>query len=176
MTTRQRLVQQKGQVDTQWEMIGSPSPLPSSEVTAEFDTVDAQGNATVQASYGGASNQSFESSKASGAPNGLLYGQDDQLQTQESYTVGPRMDSAVPIAYTSSFAVASLTAAVNTVVTTLPVSNSANFPVSGNYNILVDQEQMTVTAGQGTNSWTVTRHVSGTTAAAHASGATVRLV
>lgn len=53
------------------------------------------------------------------------------------------------------------------------VSSATGFPTSGNYTILVGSEQMTVTAGQGTPLWTVTRAVNGTTAAAHTSGVNV---
>lgn len=60
--------------------------------------------------------------------------------------------------------------------TTLAVVGHANFPTSGNYNIQLAQEIMTVTAGQNTNSWTVTRGVNGTTATAHNSGDNVYLL
>lgn len=55
----------------------------------------------------------------------------------------------------------------------ISVSSAAGFPASGSYTVLVDSEQMTVTAGQGTNLWTVTRAANGTTAAVHSTGATV---
>lgn len=60
--------------------------------------------------------------------------------------------------------------------TTVNVAASTGFPGSGNYTILVDQEQMTVTAGQGTKAWTVTRAAGGTTAVAHLSQAIVEAV
>lgn len=71
-----------------------------------------------------------------------------------------------------------LAAAVDSVATTLSVVSGASFPTSGTFRIqvdagTVDAEQMDVTAGQGTNTWTVTRGVDGTTAAAHSTGAAV---
>jgi len=60
--------------------------------------------------------------------------------------------------------------------TTLAVTANAKFPASGNYKIRVESEVMRVTAGQGTNSWTVTRGIDNTTAVAHTSGVTVSYV
>ncbi len=57
--------------------------------------------------------------------------------------------------------------------TTLAVTANAKFPSSGNYKIRVEAEVMRVTAGQGTNSWTVTRGIDGTTAVAHTTGVIV---
>lgn len=51
--------------------------------------------------------------------------------------------------------------------------NAAGFPASGSYKIMVDAEQMTVTAGQGTTTWTVTRGSGGTTATTHLISAVV---
>jgi hypothetical protein len=45
--------------------------------------------------------------------------------------------------------------------TTLTVTSATGFPGSGNYDIQVRNEVMTVTAGQGTTSWTVTRGANG---------------
>ncbi len=66
-----------------------------------------------------------------------------------------------------------LAAAITNSQTTIAVASGLGFPTSGNFTIQIDSEQMTVTAGQGTTMWTVTRHVNGTTAAAHGSGANV---
>ncbi|MGZ6728044.1 MAG: hypothetical protein ACXVFC_01890 [Gaiellaceae bacterium] len=57
--------------------------------------------------------------------------------------------------------------------TTITVPSAAGFPASGNYTIRVDDEVMTVTAGRGSTTWTVTRGAEGTTAATHAVGASV---
>lgn len=51
--------------------------------------------------------------------------------------------------------------------TSIAVTSATNFPSSGNFNIMMAREIMTVTGGQGTTSWTVTRGVNGTTATAH---------
>lgn len=66
-----------------------------------------------------------------------------------------------------------LAAGVTSSGTTITVASASGFPTSGTYTIQVDSEQMTVTAGQGTTTWTVTRGVNGTTVAAHSSGAAV---
>jgi hypothetical protein len=55
--------------------------------------------------------------------------------------------------------------------TTLTVTSAAQFPSSGTFMIVVDNETMTVTAGAGTNIWTVTR----TDPVAHDPGAPIRL-
>jgi hypothetical protein len=71
-------------------------------------------------------------------------------------------------------ATTTLTAAIATTgATSLTVASATGFPASGNYTIQVDSEQMTVTGGQGTTTWTVTRGVNGTTAATHLNGASV---
>ncbi len=63
--------------------------------------------------------------------------------------------------------------AITTASTALPVTTAAGFPTSGNYTIKVDSEQMTVTGGQGTTLWTVTRAQGGTAAATHNNAAAV---
>ncbi len=64
---------------------------------------------------------------------------------------------------------------INASTTTITVTSAAGFPTSGNYSIQIDNEQMLVTGGQGTTTWTVTRGPGGT-AAAHASGVTAAFV
>ena len=64
---------------------------------------------------------------------------------------------------------------INAITTTITVTSAAGFPTSGNYSIRIDNEQMLVTGGQGTKTWTVTRGPGGT-AAAHASGAAATFV
>jgi len=56
--------------------------------------------------------------------------------------------------------------------TTLTVNSAAGFPTSS-FTIRIDDEYMTVTAGFGTTTWTVTRGVNGSTAAAHVTAQTV---
>jgi hypothetical protein len=61
--------------------------------------------------------------------------------------------------------------------TTLAVTNgSLNFPTGNNFYVRVENEIMFVTAGNQTNSWTVTRGQRGTTAVAHTTGVTVSLM
>lgn len=57
--------------------------------------------------------------------------------------------------------------------TSVSVTSAAGFPATGNYYIMIDSEQMQVTAGQGTTTWTVTRGTNGTTAATHTNGTMV---
>ncbi len=59
------------------------------------------------------------------------------------------------------------TAITSTSSTTVKVASAAGFPTSGNYTIQIDSEQMQVTAGQGTLTWTVTRGYNSTTKATH---------
>jgi parallel beta-helix repeat protein len=63
-----------------------------------------------------------------------------------------------------------LTTAVGSQDTTMSVGTATGFPTSGQFTIQIDNEQMTVTAGQGSTVWTVQRGVNGTTPAAHQAG------
>ena len=54
--------------------------------------------------------------------------------------------------------------------TTLNVSSATGFPTSA-FTIRIDDEFMTVTAGFGTTTWTVTRGAKSSAAAAHVNGA-----
>ena len=65
-----------------------------------------------------------------------------------------------------------LSAAINATQTSVTVASAAGFPTS-QFKIRVDDEVMTVTAGYGSTTWTVTRGVSGTTSAAHVATQTV---
>lgn len=67
-----------------------------------------------------------------------------------------------------------LTGLITDTSTTINVASASGFPGSGSYNIIVGGEEMTVTAGAGTTTWTVTRGVLGTPAAA-AAGAAVTI-
>jgi hypothetical protein len=60
--------------------------------------------------------------------------------------------------------------------TTIDVASAIGFPPSGNFTIKVDSEQMTVTGGQGTTTWTVVRGANGTATATHSIGAAVSWV
>ncbi len=59
---------------------------------------------------------------------------------------------------------------------TITVLDETLFPTTATYRIVIDREIMIVTAGAGTDTWTVTRGAEGTTAVAHSSGAPVVLV
>jgi len=63
-------------------------------------------------------------------------------------------------------AMTSLPSAINSTQTTITVASATGFPASS-FRIRIDDEQMTVTAGFGTTTWTVTRGVNNTTAASH---------
>jgi hypothetical protein len=64
----------------------------------------------------------------------------------------------------------------STTDTSIRVNSASGFPTSGNYTILVDSEHMLVTGGQGTTTWTVSRHADSTTAATHTGGTAVTRV
>lgn len=69
-----------------------------------------------------------------------------------------------------------LSAQITAGATSITVPSFANYPASGNYNIQLGKEVMTVTAGQGTTTWTVTRGVGGTTATVHQAGDNIYLL
>ena len=84
------------------------------------------------------------------------------LTPASSYTcrVGPGANTTVSSAMTAA-------------QTTITVPSATGFPATGTFRIRVDDENMTVTAGAGTTTWTITRGVNGTSAATHAAGAAV---
>src|SRR5437870_13319660 len=84
----------------------------------------------------------------------------------ESYANAPTLSSP-------SAAWTTLNGAILAGDTSLVVTSFAAFPSSGQYRILIGDELLLVTAGQGTLTWTVTRGAGGTTAAAHADGASI---
>lgn len=72
-----------------------------------------------------------------------------------------------------------LNGALTSGASSLTVRDAVGFPslsASGPFKVLIDTEVLSVTAGHGTTTWTVARAQDGTTAAAHADGATVTLV
>jgi len=96
----------------------------------------------------------------------------------------PTRDNSVPTSFdltpASSYtcrvgpgASTTLSSAITSGATTMNVPSAAGFPTSGTYRIRLDDEDMTVTGGAGGTTWTITRAVNGTTAAAHSAGATV---
>src|SRR6266516_4014103 len=84
------------------------------------------------------------------------------LTPATSYTcrVGRGAATTVPSAITAS-------------QTTITVASASGFPTSGTFRVRIDDEDITVTGGQGTTTWTVTRGVNSTTAATHAAGQTI---
>lgn len=64
-------------------------------------------------------------------------------------------------------ATTTLNGAINASVTTIVVTSALGFPNPGPFRILIDNEQMQVTGGYGTTSWTVARGVDGTAGASH---------
>jgi Tfp pilus assembly protein PilX len=66
-----------------------------------------------------------------------------------------------------------LAAAITSSQTTITVASASGFPTSGTFRVRIDDEDMTVTGGQGTTTWTVTRGVNNTTAATHVIGQAV---
>lgn len=52
-------------------------------------------------------------------------------------------------------------------VTTLTVTDYTGFPQTGTVSIMIDSEQMLVSAGLGSATWTISRGTNGTTAATH---------
>jgi hypothetical protein len=72
-------------------------------------------------------------------------------------------------------AISTLNGAINNSVTSLVVTSAANFPSSGNFHVIVEDEIMLVTAVSGTT-FTVTRAQESTTAASHASGVDIALI
>lgn len=94
----------------------------------------------------------------------------------DTYQVAATLTSASNQTITETFLSDSTTKApsttlsaaiVSTSATSISVTSASGFPGSGNYDIMIESEAMTVTGGQGTTTWTVTRNVNGTTAATH---------
>ncbi|MEP6909998.1 MAG: hypothetical protein ABI896_06140 [Actinomycetota bacterium] len=63
-------------------------------------------------------------------------------------------------------AATTLSSAINASQTTVTVASATGFPASS-FRLRIDDEMMTVTAGFGTTTWTVTRGVNGSTAVSH---------
>jgi hypothetical protein len=67
----------------------------------------------------------------------------------------------------------SLNGAIISSDTTIVVNSHTGFPAAAQFRILIEDEILLVTAGAGTNSWTVLRAQEGTTAAGHADATSV---
>jgi hypothetical protein len=73
----------------------------------------------------------------------------------------------------SNNASTTLNGAITNTATSITVASATGFPTVAQYRILIDEEILLVTGGAGTTTWTVTRGVEGSPAAAHSSGAVV---
>ncbi|MEK6276013.1 MAG: hypothetical protein AABM30_11855 [Actinomycetota bacterium] len=84
-----------------------------------------------------------------------------ELTAASSYTcrVGPGASTTNPGALTAA-------------QTTVTVASASGFPTSA-FRIRIDDEQMNVTGGFATTTWTVTRGVNGTTAATHVASSSI---
>ena len=58
---------------------------------------------------------------------------------------------------------------------TITVADASQFPTTNGFTVTIDNEQMTVVAGAGTNTWTVLRGANGTNIVSHQSNASVVL-
>ena len=87
----------------------------------------------------------------------------------QSFTEAARVGASVLTPGITTLAAAITSAGV----TSASISSASGFPSATSYYIMVDSEQMQVTAGMGTATWTVTRGTNGTTAATHLINATV---
>lgn len=83
------------------------------------------------------------------------------------------LGSTASTTLSATVGVTTLNGAITAAATSITVTANSTFPASGNYTIIVDNEEMTVTAGQGTNTWTVTRGVNGTQLTSHSDSANV---
>lgn len=110
---------------------------------------------------------------ALGSQNGLdtNFGYLDQLRTRRP---GAQMVLIMWDFPVTMLPVTTLSGAITSGQTTIPVTAATDFPTSGSYDIRIDSEYMTVTSGAGGLTWTVTRNQAASGAAAHSSGATVQ--
>ncbi len=80
-----------------------------------------------------------------------------------------------PTSFDDYAAQTTLTAAINATQTTIAVASATGFPTTNGYGITIGSETMLVTGGAGTTTWTVTRGTDGSTAAAQANAAPVKV-
>ena len=92
---------------------------------------------------------------------------DSTAQTDVTDSIGGFMSS-------TRWASTLLNGSINSSVTSITVDSSAGFPASGNFDIQIDDEILTVTDGHGTTSLTVTRAAQSSTAANHSDNAVVQ--
>jgi hypothetical protein len=90
-------------------------------------------------------------------------------------SAAPHVHGAPVVFSTAARATLFDTGGIDAAVTRLSVLGALDFPAATDFTILVGAEYMTVVAGHGTTSWTVVRGADGSTAAAHAQGASITL-
>ena len=73
----------------------------------------------------------------------------------------------------TAIAATTLSGAITNSALALVLASAAGFPAAGNFVLFIENEQVLVTAGQGSANLTVTRGYNNTTAAAHASGVAI---
>ncbi|MGA3029760.1 MAG: pilus assembly protein TadG-related protein [Candidatus Limnocylindrales bacterium] len=106
-----------------------------------------------------------------------VYGAADNTSWVPETTLNSATTTLNSATTTLSSATTTLSSAITTTTaTTIHVASATGFPTSGTFYIQIDSEQMQVTGGQGTTTWTVVRGRNGTTAATHANGASVAFV
>ena len=101
------------------------------------------------------------------AAGGLLTDAREELAIRYRAGVTPKMRLLARVEDTT------LNGAIVVTDLVLTVASSDGFPLEGEFTIQIESELLTVTAGQGTTSWAVTRAVDGTTAASHADAITL---
>lgn len=101
-----------------------------------------------------------------------LFRYTEAFRTAGGYSHGLSLEGFTIDANVAGQASTTLSAALNNSATTLTLA--AALPVTGTFDILIDDELLAVTGGAGTTTLTVVRGRYGSVAATHASGATVR--
>src|SRR5260221_769536 len=85
------------------------------------------------------------------------------------------MAAPLPESYANSI-FTTLNGAIDSSQTSITIASASGFPSTGQYRVLIDAEILLITAGQGTTTWTVTRHVESSTTQSHADLAIVRFI
>jgi hypothetical protein len=76
----------------------------------------------------------------------------------------------------SNFVSGSVNTTITSGATSLVVNGYEAFPQSGEFTVVIESEYIHITAGAGTNTWTIERAQEGSTAASHNSGAIIYAV
>jgi Tfp pilus assembly protein PilV len=81
------------------------------------------------------------------------------------------------VAYTvGGAATSSLSANINATATSMTVASGAAFPSTNGFRVKIEYEVVRVTAGAGSNTWTIVRGIDGTAAVAHTAGVPTPIV